>query len=293
MSKLFPDDNYGIYEKDENGDITLISVDNNDERRSYAIQVGCVKIGQDALKGQPLLKEITIPASVTDIFEGALSNSGSWADTEKGITSVNVNPENKKFFTDANGLYERTKNGGIKLLLWLGKDKEAVISENISEIGKEAFYGRDIDKAVFQKYGCSYEFPKHKYFKEELLKSFGKNNNIYDFSEYDSFLLRKHYSAERIRLLCGRLRFPIDLSDEMKEKLICHVRDALGDVIDALADENAVSELKALVETGIFDRDNISCAIEILNDTDRREMLTYLMDYKNENFGCDEFDFSI
>ena len=293
MNRLFSEDDYGYYETDEDGDITLVSVETEDERKAYSIPEGCVKIRQNALKGNPFLQEITIPASVTEIPDGALSNSGSWAQTEKGITAVHVDPANKKFYVNDSGLFEKNCDGNLRLLLWLGKGNTAVISDEISEIGKDAFYGKNIDKVVFTKYGYSYEFPKHKFFREELLKSFGINNKLYDFSEYDSFLLRKHYSAERIRMLCERLEQPLDLSEEMREKLILHIREALDKVIDALAEENAVFELKYLVDLNILDKDGIINAIEILNDTDKREMLTYLMDYKNEKFGCDEFDFSI
>lgn len=155
----------------------------------------------------------------------------------------------------------------------------------------DALYGRMIKCIVFEDEGWSYSFPGHKYFNKELAKSLRKNG--YDFSEYDRFLLRNHFNADRIRMTCERLLQPMDLSGEMKQKLFSHIEDRLDEALNAIAFENAADELKLMMDAGFFNENNIDAAIDVLNKTESREMLTYLMDYKHENLQTADFDFSI
>lgn len=289
-------DDYGCYAADADGKIFLAKVNPEDERGFYEIHEGCSGIFENALITQTKLSSIKIPASVEIIPDGAFSNSGSWAEMERGITKAEIDSGNKKYFADETGVYERLENGK-KLILYLkdtGKDDHVLnIAADIIEIGKNALYGKRIDRVIFDKNGYSYSFPDHAYFKEELLKSFGKNGKLYDFEEYDKFLLRNHFNQDRIRMICERLSQNYEISEEMRNSLFEHVSGSMDEVLKALAKDDGIDELKAMTEAGFFTEGNINEAIDILNHTDRREMLTYLMDYKNENLQTSEFDFSI
>lgn len=293
--QYFPEDSYGYYGTDAEGNLTLLGVNPWDHRRSYEIQKGCSAVWNQALSGQPFLQEIRIPAEMREIPEGAFSNSGSWADEEKGIQIVRVDPQNPLFLADAHGFYEKLPCGGKKLLLYFlpEGEAEAVVAADVREIGEKAFYGRTPAKVTFAANGFSYTFPAHAYFREELLKEFGRNGKLYDFQKYDAFLLRKHFNAERLRMICDRLTQPWDLDDGMRERILRHVRTELKDVVEALDKEDAVSELLYMVEAGVFTKEASEEAIELLNRTGQREMLSYLMDYKHRRFGTEEFDFSI
>ena len=295
VRKPFPADEYGYYGTDADGTLTLLGVNPADTRTSYEIQKGCTAVLRNALSDQPFLQEIRIPAEMRFIPEGAFSNSGSWAEEEKGIRTVRIEPGNGFFLTDANGFYEKLPDGGKKLLLYFLPEKktEVFLSKDIRAVGEKAFYGRTVSRVTFEENGFSYSFPSHAYFREELLKEFGKNGKLYDFEKYDAFLLRKHFNAERLRMTCERLMQPWQLTDQVREALLLHVRSGMNDVVEALDKENAVAELLSMTEAGIFDRETAEKTIELLNRTGQREMLSYLMDYKMQHFGTEEFDFSI
>ncbi len=287
---------YGIYVRDEAGEVYLAKVNKEDERACYEVCEGCVGIFENALKGQSALSELYLPSSVKYLPDGCLSNSGSWAEIERGLQRVIIDEKNKSFYADSYGVFERFKDG-LRLILYLKDDEangfETVIKKDIVKIGKDAFFGRKIHRLVFEADKRAYSFPSHAFFNEELLKSFGKNGKLYDFEEYDKFLLRSHFNADRIRMLCERLMQEAALSDEKRGRLKAHVSDSMKDVLTALGDENAADELKLMAEAGFFTGENIDEAIDILNRTDRRELLTHLMDYKHSHLKTEEFDFSV
>ncbi len=296
---FYPDndlsDDYALYVRDKESRVYLAKTDGEDECTEYNIKDGCFGIFENALTDSRFLKKLTIQESVRCIPEGALSNSGSWAETERGFETVEINPENEKYFSDDFGVFEKMQDG-LKLLLCLAdvekNDNELIMPDNITSVGKNAFRGKKIYRVTFAD-GFSYSFPKHAFFNEELLRQFGKNSLIYDFSEYDAFLLRNHFNADRIKMICERLMQDHMISDDMKEKLFSHVKDNLAEALKSLAAENAVEQLRTMSEAGFFDEENIDEAIDILNKTDNRELMTYLMDYKHENIGTLDFDFSI
>ena len=84
-------DTYGVYEYTDFG-MTLTAVDPEDERRSYEIKPGTVAIAENAFEGQTCLEELLIPASLSHIPEGALSNSGGWSDDSTGIIRIVMDP---------------------------------------------------------------------------------------------------------------------------------------------------------------------------------------------------------
>lgn len=290
-----PDDGYGYYGEDEEKNIILLSVRKYDHRSSYAIQEGCTHIAEEAFEEKGELECLDIPSTVRVIPEGALSNSGGWAEEEKGITHIAVSKDNRDFIIGELGLYEKLDNGGYRLLLYIEETQkdDILIKKEIKEIGKKAFFGRKVKSFTFEENGYRYRLPQHAFFMEELLLEFGKNGRIYDFEKYDSFLLRNHFNSERLNMICDRISMPYGLSEEKRDELINHVRDGMKKAITAIVNENATETLRYMIEAGIFNEESTDKAIEFLNDMDSREMITYLMDYKHENFSVKEFDFSI
>ncbi len=293
---FFDGDPYGYYIENGKGELCLAKLAPGDALESYDIRNGCTSIAANALKNAHSLKRLSIPASVLEIPEGSLSNGGGWTDTRKGLEIVDIHKDNEKFYADEYGIFERIK-GGTKLLLYLEDNYKngfvTHIPSDVISIGKEAFYSRKILKAVFEADGSFVSFPKHAYFNEELLKSFGENGRLYDFTAYDSFLLRKHFNADRIRMCCERISSAQMPEEETRKKLYKHIEDNLQDVLRAIAEENAASELKFMIRLGFFTQENIDFSIDVLNKTERRELMTYLMDYKHEKLKNTEFDFSI
>ena len=289
-----PEGTYGYYETDNEGRKTLALLNPFDEREAYSIEEGTEIISEGTFCGQTYLKKLHIPASVRCIADGALSNAGGWFEGQRGLEAVSVSEENPFFFTRHDYLYKRLENGNRKLVLYFGDSPEITISETVELIAKDAFKGASFKRLSFAANGFSYAFPqKHTYFMEVLQKGFGEGGKKYDFSEYDALLLRDHLNADRIQMICDRLNMPWNMDPQIRMKVRERMENELEDALKALVKEDAFPQLWAMSEAGIFTEENIDAAIDVLNHSEQREMLHYLMTYKNSHFADTEPDFEI
>lgn len=286
-------DTYGVYEYTDFG-MTLTAVDPEDERRSYEIKPGTVAIAENAFEGQACLEELLIPASLNHIPEGALSNSGGWSDDSTGIIRITLDPENKSFEIIGDCFCEKLKDGEYKLLRVLGSNKKIEISGKIIAAGKDAFKAHTLNEVFLERPQLSIFFPAgHAFHLSELLEGFGKNGKLYDFVQYDRFIMQKHYNPERIKMACERIKHPYEMDTDALEALKTHVSCDVKELRESLMENGDTASLEELASVGAITKDNIDLVIEKAIQTESTELLSWLMNYKNENFGNEEFDFTI
>ena len=286
-------DDFGSYAFDENGEMVLVHVNGADERMSYRIAEGTKTVLQSAFKTNPILEELFIPASVAKIEDGALSNSGSWVDDDKGFQKIEISSQNEKYLANEEGVYERLSDGGRKLIYCLSHKKDILIESDIKDIAEKAFYGKYVQSFEFEMNGCRYSLPGQPFHNEELLMQFGMNGKLYDFTEYDKFILRKHFSPDRLRMMCDRVTQDYDMADETKQKIIEHLHENIDKVCEQLIKKNGFDELRYLAESNILTLENVEELIAAFNNAGESDMLKYMIEYKHENFEADDFDFSI
>lgn len=274
--------------------ITLEYADVDADVTSYVIKPGTVAVAADAFADVPFISEITIPFSLRFIAEGALSNGGSWADEHRGITKVNIDSGNFYFKNIDNCFCSVLSDGSYRLLRVAGSSQTFSIPKEITSIGKDSFKGCTISEAFIEAYGISVFFPvSHAYFLSLLLEGFGKNEKLYDFSDYDAFLLRNHFNEERIRMIRARLEHPYDCSPEIQNKLRAHVCDNFEDVTEMIVKSGTTAALDDLSQIGFFTGDNIDECIDILNRANKDELKMWLLEFKNSRFGFSDFDFNL
>lgn len=287
------EDRYGIYEQTELG-MTLTAVDHDDERSSYEIRPGTEAIADAAFEGQICLEELFIPASLRHIPEGALSNSGEWSDGCSGIIKITLDPGNGDFEITGDCFCEKLPDGKYKLLRLLGDRKRVVIPGGITVIGRAAFKGHIISEVFLEGPQLTVCFPAgHAFHLSELLEGFGKNGKLYDFGLYDRFLMQDHYNPERIKMACGHIRHPYDMDEAALDALKAHVSCDAAELREALMENAKTDSLEELASAGALTKENTEKVIEEAIRTERTDMLSWLMNYKNENFGNEEFDFTI
>lgn len=286
-------DTYGKYIQ-ENGRLILESTDPEDERKEYAVRPGTNALAEDAFADQPNLEKLIIPASLEEIPEGTLSNGGGWTSDQKGISEIEIHPENKHFVQAGDCFCERLQEGKLKLLRVTGQNENIVVPEEVIVIGAGAFSDRSVCSVYLEGPDVTIWFPKdHAYYLKVLLENFGKNGKLYDFGAYDRFLCGDHFNVQRIRMIRGRVCQDYEITVEIRNKLTENMRAREKDVLEGILENGREDTLKDLAETGFFTEENIDSCIERINRTDRKDLLNWMMNYKNDNFKTAEFDFSI
>ena len=108
----FTADGFGLYRKEEDG-LRLLCVDPEDERESYRVADGTTAIERSVFHGNGRLVSVTLPETLREIPEGALSGSKRTGGAGEGIEQISVAGEKKKarFFTWDGCLYRKASGG--------------------------------------------------------------------------------------------------------------------------------------------------------------------------------------
>ena len=117
----------------------------------YRIPDNIVSFELDDVISNPEIKAVMIPAGLSAIADGSLSNAGSWVDENRGVVLVHVEDGNRKFFTGENFLYERLDDESLKIVLYFGEDEKIIIKKNVSLIAADAFKGARFSEVYFEK----------------------------------------------------------------------------------------------------------------------------------------------
>lgn len=292
---------HGLYKKDQDGNIILFSLDEGIRSGEYHIKEGTAAIARDAFFDLPFLKTIYIPASLKTIPDGCLSNTGSWASEESGITRVNIAPGNSAFTVMDGFFCSRKDDGTFHLIRALDIPENAVIPEEITSAGEGCFSGRKVKSVRIENLGypsgsdtgspakTTIWFPySHRFYLEILLDNFGKNGKLFSFREYDKQLLFDHFNPERIRMLCARLTDPVDMEEGFYEKIRQNALAHMEDVMEAVLKDGDTDLLELLAENGLFTEENISELTDQTGRSMRKDLMFWMMEYKNSHFGVTE-----
>ena len=191
-------------------------------------------------------------------------------------------------------------NGAARLLKVTAKPEDPSKPEDltlpacIESIEEKAFDGLSLSSVTFEKDGRTLFFPvSHSYYMRILLDGFGKNGRLYDYTEYDRFLLVDHFNTERIRMICARITDPQcdpDTKHRLRENVLNHTKE----LAEALLKNADTDSLDQLADAGLFTAESLSEIIEAVNRSRRKELLFWLLDYRNRTFPpSDDFDFTI
>lgn len=152
----------------------------------------------------------------------------------------------------------------------------------------------ETDRIKLQNSGTILVFPvENTYMMNDLLTGFGRNGKEYDFSVYDRVLDRTWMDSRRVEMILMRLKYPEDLAPEKAAEYRGRINAKLEEVLRHLAADRNLPVLKLLAEEGFFNAENIEGCIETLERAGEREMMLWLMNWKNQEIGSDAFDFSL
>ena len=321
-NRIFSTDGFGLYKTSE-GVKELIAVNASDTRDFYGISEGTVKISPGALQDISTVKTLEIPAEMEIIEEGSFSFTGGRASESNGIEKIVVSQDNKNFLIRYDCLCDRlhdrkdseNKNADsyanypdterVRLIRYFG-GKKCILDEKAVRIGDRCFKNTLLEEITFTEKdvnigdeafsGCPLRYAylpegviffgeEDRFTVEKFVLNFGKSEKIYDFNEYDDFLLKQYLTEPRIRMICNRLKNPMDLTEDKKSALENRIKESLSDVIELMATEHNSSTLDDLGELGFFTAENIDMMIDLTGRLDEKEMTAWFMTYKNRNIG--------
>ena len=332
---VYTSDGFGIYREQ-----ALVCVNGSRAPVFYEIPEGTKAVAEDVFLDSELLEQVKLPASLAELPEGVLVNIHDPFSLHRGIHQIQVSGNNPVFFTDHCTLYRRAGHGRLELVRYFGGEQAAEISgqtvricreaffrsgvrrviipASVKEIGADAFLENPLEEAVFQD-GTVFFPQSDSYLLKNLLKQFGQNGKLYDFSTYDEILQEKHLNLNRVRMACSRLEYGTGLSGGSHALLWASLLGRMEEVIQMIAEQNDLSLLERLAGQGFLTDQNIDRLIRAANGEKtepypfrrlngkvqrsgqsdgtgsevHRETLAWLMDYKNRHLKTETFDFSL
>lgn len=345
-NQVYSTDGFGIYQAQE-----LVAANAAEAPDFYEIREGTVSVAPDVFEACALLEGVKLPASLMKLPEGVLVNVRDPFALERGIHMICAAETNPVFFAENDILYRRISNpgslqnpddtgAGLELARYFGDSPDPAVCEktvricreaffrtgirtiripgSVREIGPDAFLENPLETAVFPD-GTVYFPQSDSYLLKNLLKAFGQNGKLYDFSTYDEILQEKHLNLNRVRMICSRLEYGVDLPESRHALLWASMLGRMEEIIQMIGEQNDLGLLKRLAGHGFVTEQNIDRLIRVANGERQerypagrldgrmrpaagrngtgtevhRETLAWLMDYKNRELQTEGFDFSL
>ena len=118
-----------------------------------------------------------------------------------------------------------------------------------------------------------------------LVSSWGKNAT-FNFEKLDEVFDKIKKFDNKIKVLTNRLKYPVSLTEEHKEKYLKYLKRSTKKLGEGLIDENNLEGLLKLLskleEYKLISKTNIDKLIDYANENKSLEILSYLMNYKNK-----------
>lgn len=108
-----------------------------------------------------------------------------------------------------------------------------------------------------------------------------------DLKRYDALFphaVANEFTDTCIRLAMNRLRFPVQLSSQARERYEAYVREHENEILKACIQEDDMEVLFFLAGNGYLDKEHTDRAVELSSRLQRAEFCSFLMDYRREHF---------
>lgn len=166
-------------------------------------------------------------------------------------------------------------------------------SVTVSGIGQNAFLDNPISEALTGNDGDSIEFPAdHTALMNELLDGFGRNNQIYDYSNYDKAIMDGAWDRGKLSMALSRLNGR-NIPSDINEKISGKIRRSIDYITDLMISSSDLGIMHGLLDGGFYKKEDLDRAAENASRQGATEILTLVLDYSHRHFSSDDFDYSI
>ncbi len=283
--------NNGLYARKPDGAHFLCASET--ELQDLSLCEGTVEVEEGALR-QAGLSSVTLPVSLQRLPEAELA----------GIQQINM--QNTPFLQKEDGcIYHSTSRGWTLHAVLMDTDC-LTVRPGTQIIGREAFYGRNIRKAVLPESireihrnafagvplqevvlrGQSIVFPEEKMLRDELLSAFDEHSGTYHFEAMDRVLLSDYMNTDRLHMLVERMHMP-GLPRNQQDAFSRRLQDTLPEMLPELVKEKKPELFESALDGAAFSavqRDVLYGLLEKMMDSGAaREMMVILSRNKSRN----------
>ena len=287
--------------------------------RRIVLPEGLTRLCADAFRCCISLEGLELPSTLKDLGEHAVTDTYGWSPSMNGITYMRVHPDNPYFYHDANAFYQRRENGSL-LIKYFGKNevwkipeevtelgamalrranlREIIIPETVKSISKDAFAecGR-LECMEFAADGVKLYVPENPVYRKGEISSLFYRDNAgqlhYDYETYDSLLADWSQILIRCRMAAFRLEYPVQLPTARKQAYEALIVEHLKDLVYDICKRDSLRDLAALGNAGMITAEHIEEMIDWTTACHRGKLTGYLLEYQQEHFTENTFDFSL
>ena len=116
-----------------------------------------------------------------------------------------------------------------------------------------------------------------------LLLSWGKNAT-FNFNAVDEMFPKIKGAYHKLRFAMNRLHYPIDLTDNQKEKYKSYIVQSADDAVKLCIDTDDMELLLSCEPLGIIKKNNIDELLEYASEKKAVQFTAYLLEYKESHF---------
>ena len=278
------------------------------------------------------LTEFKLGAALRAVGAGAFATGVGFYNQGRILRSIKVDKGNSIFYVHQNALMKKLPDGTSAVVVYFGSDNVIALPDGVSEICCHAFVNSTVqeiqipstvtsigDKAFA---GCTQltrlriglaapengvssaviYFPKgrneqNSYIRGQYMDCIRINSSdtVFDFTKYDSLFptISAASKEDKILIATSRLKSAIQLAPLYRNKYIAFLRRNAQKAVEVVVEYDDWAGLNTLAELGIFTGQNIDDIIEFANRTQKTELLSYLMNYKNSKIGITAEDYDL
>lgn len=276
-------------------------------------------IGTNAFSYCALSGDLIMPEALCNLGETVFTNTFDWDQYEDGLRAIVIAKDNPRFVSDEDGFYRVLCDGTWELVRYFGdkqtwripdcvsrigahafrraKVREVTIPNTVKQIGERAFFENPNILALWlEQDETKIYIPRTPVYRKDEITGLLKKEQAcyrYDYQKYDCLWSTYLYIEDQAGMASFRLKYPLELSKDQEQFYRTWLTEHLVEVMEDVSAREDLERLAELSEIGYFTNDTIDDAIEVLNRTQKTELLGFLMEYKERALIVEEFDFSL
>ncbi len=235
--------------------------------REYHIPAGVVRILPGAFR-RAVFRRCTVPESVRDVAEDSFREC-------RNLEELVMEESGARICVPACPVYRKEEVTG----LFFSSERRAD-RENPADPFELPEKWRSFA-------GAGSQFPKREPGRERY------KGYVYDYRAYDDLFDTYLNLPDRCGMACCRLKYPVLLEADRAARYREFVGENLEGILTDILKKQDLDRLALLAELGFFTVENIESCLELSSRSGQGKCTAFLLNYKREHLGEDEFDFSI
>ncbi|MCD7981632.1 MAG: leucine-rich repeat domain-containing protein [Clostridiales bacterium] len=236
-------------------------------KREYPVPAGVTRILPGAFR-RASFRACVVPGSVRDVAQDAFREC-------KNLEEIVLEESGARLCVPARPVYRKEEITG----LFFSSERRAVC-ENPADPFEMPEKWRSFADAGSQP-------PKREPGRERY------KGYVYDYRAYDDLFDTYLNLPDQCGMACCRLKYPVLLEADRADRYREFVGENLEGILTDILKKQDLDRLALLAELGFFTVENIESCLELSSRAGQGKCTAFLLNYKREHLGEDEFDFSI